>query len=157
MRTIPSTPPKFPARIKDLPEYNIWTGIRSRCQNKNGARWKDYGGRGIVVCERWKNFANFYNDMGPRPTKEHSIDRINNTGNYEPENCRWATRKQQCRNARGNTMVEWRGETKCMAEWEDTLKMKNGSLKVRLRRGWTIERALTVRPRKFLRKLRSPA
>ena len=80
------------------PEWNSWDGMISRCTNKNGASWERYGGRGISVCERWMKFENFLADMGMKPSKKHSIDRINNDGNYEPGNCRWATAKEQACN-----------------------------------------------------------
>lgn len=82
-------------------EYNIWHGMKQRCNNPNSGKFNDYGGRGIKVCKRWLNsFENFYKDMGKRPSKYHSIDRINNDGNYTPANCRWATKKQQQNNRR---------------------------------------------------------
>lgn len=88
-------------------EYRIWRGIINRCDNKNGPAYQNYGGRGIKVCERWKsNFENFLSDMGNRPSKKHSIDRIDVEGNYDPNNCRWATYTEQARNTRlrkGNT------------------------------------------------------
>lgn len=82
------------------PEYSSWSAMLTRCNNPNTQDWKYYGGRGISVCERWKDFRNFEKDMGKKPSPEHSIDRINNEGNYEPENCVWSTPLQQARNRR---------------------------------------------------------
>jgi len=84
----------------ETPEHLAWSQMRGRCRNVNNPRYKDYGGRGITICERWEAFENFFADMGPRPSPKHSIDRINNDGNYEPLNCRWATTLQQAHNQR---------------------------------------------------------
>lgn len=82
-------------------EYYIWCGMKSRCFNENNKRYKNYGGRGITVCDRWRDsFENFYEDMGPRPSSIHQIDRINNDGNYEPGNCKWRTPSENCLNRR---------------------------------------------------------
>lgn len=80
--------------------YRIWTGMLNRCRNTNDKDYHYWGGRGISVCDRWLTFENFYSDMGEPPTDEHSIDRINNDGNYEPDNVRWATHDQQANNRR---------------------------------------------------------
>lgn len=81
-------------------EFRSWWGMRQRCGNPNHSRYPGWGGRGITVCDRWREFKNFFADMGEKPTPAHSIDRINNDGNYEPSNCRWATPKEQQRNSR---------------------------------------------------------
>lgn len=102
------------------PEYGSWNRMRHRCYFTTDKSYKDYGGRGITVCERWKtNFKNFFDDMGLRPSPKHTIDRINNNGNYEPTNCKWSTRSEQMRNKRiqkksksGISGVYWRGNSK---------------------------------------------
>lgn len=82
------------------PLYPTWRAMRSRCQDPRNKEWANYGGRGISVCDRWAEIKNFLSDMGPKPTPDHSLDRIDNDGNYEPSNCRWATAKEQRANRR---------------------------------------------------------
>lgn len=125
-------------------EYGIWHGMLRRCLNEKEDSYRNYGGRGIAVCDRWRSFESFYEDMGPRPSSKHSIDRINNDGNYEPGNCRWATQKEQARNTRVNYLVEHNGEVKCVADWAEQYGFKASVLYIRLvKLGWTFEKATT--------------
>lgn len=124
--------------------YKIWTFMKDRCLNPNANKYKDYGSRGIKVCNRWlESFENFYTDMGSPPTIKHSIDRINVNGNYEISNCRWATQKDQCRNTRRSRLFTISNQTKCLAEWCEIYSMNYQTVSGRLRRGWDIEKALT--------------
>lgn len=102
-------------------EYRIWQGIIQRTTNKNAPAYHHYGGRGITVCDQWRDFNNFFNDMGKCPTEKHSIDRIDNNGNYEPVNCKWALSKTQQRNRRNNRWIEFKGEKMILAAWADRL------------------------------------
>lgn len=123
--------------------YGIWASMKYRCENPKSSRFKDYGGRGIKVCERWQSFENFFADMGHPPTGM-SIDRQENNGDYEPGNCRWATRKQQQRNTRRSPLFTHRGQQMTLREWADTLGLPFYILRHRvLRAGWDIDRALT--------------
>lgn len=109
--------------------YNVWLNMRLRCSDPEHKNFSDYGGRGIKVCDRWQNsFANFYADMGDRP-EGYSLDRIDNNGNYCPENCRWADQKTQNRNKRNNALVSFKGERKTLREWAEVLGIRYKSLK----------------------------
>lgn len=120
--------------------YYVWQNMIRRCGNTNHKIYPDYGGRGIVVCERWRDFKNFCDDMGKRPSKQHSLDRINNDGNYCKENCRWATMKTQGNNRRSNVVIEYMGESKTIAEWSDTKGLPYMAIFHRVKRGWPVER-----------------
>jgi hypothetical protein len=134
-------------RGRELPEYAIWCSMIKRCENPNETHYPHYGGRGITVCERWRNdFAAFLADMGSRPSPQHSIDRIDNDGNYEPGNVRWATDKDQARNTTRNHWITFNGETLCLVAWAERIGMSHVGLLNRLRKGWSIERALTTPP-----------
>lgn len=122
--------------------YAIWCGMWTRCTNPNRDGWPDYGGRGITVCDRWRSFENFLQDMG-QPPPGHSIDRIDVNGNYEPTNCRWATRAVQARNSRRTRLFTYQGETLPMKDWAARVGMSYWSLRWRLDDGWPIEQALT--------------
>jgi len=130
---------------KMSPEFRVWSAMHSRCENPRNKGYKDYGGRGIKVCERWASFENFLADMGPRPSLAHSIDRYpNNDGDYEPHNCRWATMREQSNNRRSSRTLTFHDETLTLAEWERRAGLSSGVLHRRLHWGWTVEEALTV-------------
>lgn len=126
-------------------EHRIWCGMLTRCYNPKATGFCYYGGRGIRVCERWHSFQNFIRDIGDRPSNGHSLDRINNAGNYEPGNCRWATRSQQRRNSTGNFhMVTVDGVTRCATDWALDAGLKPNTLFGRLRKGWDAKKAVTT-------------
>ncbi len=137
-------------KLRFTPEYICWVGMITRCYNEKNKAFKHYGGRGIFMCERWMySFLNFFEDMGERPPGLQ-LDRIDNNGPYSPENCRWATRKQQCRNHRNNRIIEYRGESKTMAEWCELLGLRQHLITQRLNAlGWTVEKAFEAPVRKL--------
>lgn len=116
-------------------EYSARHQAKQRCFNPKTKQWQDYGGRGITMCDRWRDsFEAFLEDMGPRPPKT-SIDRKNNGGNYEPGNCRWATKKEQQRNMRTNVLVTIEGVTRCLSEWSEISGIARSTLVKRLQKG----------------------
>lgn len=126
--------------------YASWRSMKNRCSNRSLDCWPRYGGRGISVCERWAvSFIHFLKDMGVRP-EGTSIDRIDNDGNYTPENCRWATRLEQGRNCskKNKRLVTWFGKTMCVAEWSRETGISETTLFRRLDGGWSAEKALTT-------------
>lgn len=126
------------------PDAQVYQDMIARCYNPNATGYEDYGGRGIQVCERWKlSPLVFFEDMGPRPSKKHSIDRKDNDGNYEPLNCHWATKIQQARNTTRTLWVTVNDETHSVAEWAEKLGMKYGTIHARIVRGIAPERAIT--------------
>lgn len=127
-----------------IPEYGIWAAIKRRCHNPNALDYPRYGGRGITVCDRWKDsFETFLADMGRRPSNTHQIDRIDNQGPYSPENCRWISAKENSRNRRSNTLLTYKGETKTLAEWSEICNIKPATICMRLYRSkWSIEKTL---------------
>lgn len=125
--------------------YRIWTGMLTRCRNKNDPGFRNYGARGISVCERWEDFANFLADMGERPTGL-SLDRIDVDGPYSPENCRWATTKEQMRNRRDNTHLLINGTLEVLADVAERTGLHRSTITSRLRKqGLSIEEALAKR------------
>lgn len=125
------------------PEYNTWARIISRCFDKNNPSYERYGGRGITVFPLWKrSFTEFLNYIGPRPGTGYSIDRINNDGNYEPGNVKWSTQKEQCRNKKGTRNITYNGKIQCITAWAEEVGIGSETLRRRLQKGWTIERAI---------------
>ena len=125
-------------------EYKIWIGIITRCENPNSTVFGHYGGRGIAMCKRWRSsFSAFLIDMGQRPSKVHSIERINNDGPYSPKNCRWSTRREQIRNTRRCRFLKHNGLRLCLAEWSERTNIPAGTIQGRIARGWTVAAALT--------------
>lgn len=133
-------------RNKGNGAYSVWILMKQRCLNPKNPAFINYGQRGITVCDRWKHsFDNFLEDMGERPSKLHSIDRIDNNGNYEPLNCRWATRKVQNNNSRNNRYIEFRGQTKTMAQWCEIYKINPTTFYRRYyQHKWSLEKSLTA-------------
>ena len=121
------------------PEHVTWKAMLARCKSH-----PRYQGRGITVCDRWLTFENFFADMGPKPSLAHSIERINNEGNYEPDNCQWATPKEQSRNKRNNRLLTFQGQTKCVGDWAEETGIHYQTLTSRLNHGWSVEQALTA-------------
>lgn len=97
--------------------HSIWTAMRNRCNNPRNAHYREYGGRGIVVCERWGSFTDFAADVGEPPSRQHTLDREDNDGPYSPENCRWATKREQANNTRWNRRITYKGETHSLSDW----------------------------------------
>lgn len=124
--------------------WAAWKSMRQRCYNPNIQHFADYGGRGITVCDRWRHsYQNFLADMGHRPVAM-MLDRIDNNGPYSPENCRWASRKEQNNNNRPNRFLTLHGETHTMGEWAALTGMSWYTIRERLRLGWSDERTLTT-------------
>lgn len=111
--------------------YKSWSEMRNRCNNSKDRVYKYYGSRGITICSRWENFESFFADMGLRP-KNKSLERIDNNGNYEPLNCKWATAKEQARNTRANRIIIYGKKTQCLVAWAEELNIKYNTLWARL-------------------------
>lgn len=126
-------------------EYLTWQNIKARCKQKKLRCYPSYGGRGIKVCSTWINdFEKFLKDMGRAPTPKHTIDRINNDGNYEPSNCRWATRDEQAFNTSKNVFFEHNGKRMSITQWSVYLGGAPQLVRTRLTKGWDLERALST-------------
>lgn len=128
------------------PEHSVWKHIRQRCLNPNDKSFPDYGGRGIKICDRWlASFENFFEDMGKRPARGYSIERINNDGDYCPENCIWAKdRIIQNNNTRKNVFLTHNGQTMTVTQWARHIDIPAATLWKRIQREWSTEDALTL-------------
>jgi hypothetical protein len=118
--------------------YNTWIGIIHRCTNSDNSSYKDYGARGITVCSRWLTIENFMTDVGPRPSKRHSLDRIDVNGNYCPENCRWVLPEVQSNNSRRNRRVKWNGKLLTLSQWSRFTGIDAETISYRIKSGWTL-------------------
>lgn len=124
--------------MRATPEYAIWCAMRSRTSNPNSRVFRIYGGRGISVCQRWKDsFEAFIADVGRRPSPKHSLERLDVNGDYTPENVVWASMKTQQRNRRNNHMLTIGSETKCLAEWAEISGIQYATLLRRVKVGWS--------------------
>jgi hypothetical protein len=125
------------------PEYMVWASMLKRCRNENNQAFKNYGGRGISVCDAWRDFVQFYADMGPRPSPMHTLERLRNNEGYSRANCVWATRVSQANNMRTNRVVFAFGRALTIAQWSRETGIHRCTLASRLNAGWSGEKALT--------------
>ena len=130
-------------------QFRIWYHVINRCNSPSDDSYELYGGRGIKVCNRWLDFSNFWEDMKEGYSDELSIERKDVNGNYEPDNCKWATAKEQSNNTRRNVKITFNGETKNISQWASEIGLGLNPLKGRIKRGWGIERALTTPVKKY--------
>ncbi len=135
-------------RGKQSTTYVSWSNMIRRCGDRSCLAYHNYGGRGIRVCKRWRNFLNFLKDMGESPS-QHQIDRINNNKGYYKENCRWVTARINSRNRRNNHLITHKGKTQCIVDWASECDIKRSTLWARLHLyGWSVEKALTTSVKK---------
>ena len=130
------------------PEYKSWVAMISRCTHTTNKQYHRYGGRGISICQEWMVFENFLRDMGEKPTPKHTLDRIDNDGNYEPGNCRWATVQEQNRNRSSGVYFECFGERLSLTEWGEKTGIPIETIRSRIHKfGWSVEKALSTPPK----------
>jgi len=147
---VPLVPPHFFNFMREqhgltgTPEYHIWEGMKQRCTNPKSPEYCNYGERGILLCDRWHSFSNFIADMGFRPDPSLSIERLDNNKGYEPGNCVWASLTVQNRNRRNNHNITFDGRTQCITVWAQEYEIGLYVLEHRLKRGWSVERALNT-------------
>ncbi len=130
---------------RTTPEYTAWIHMINRCYSPSNKRYRHYGGRGIRVCDRWReSFASFFSDIGPRPVGKFTLDRVNNDGDYEPSNCRWTTYSVQNRNHRRNRTLTMSGETLCLKDWANKYHIDYTTFRRRMESGFAPQLALTM-------------
>lgn len=122
--------------------YKTWVSMMQRCGNSNSIEFKNYGARGITVCKRWNKFQNFLQDMGAKPSGLHQLDRINNSMGYSLSNCRWATPIENSNNKRNNVRLTFNSKNQTVAQWSRETGIPYNRLNNRIKRGWTVKRAL---------------
>jgi hypothetical protein len=162
LEAVKSTMTTHGATVGRMPrtEYRIWSSMKERCTNPKCKRYGDYGGRGIRVCDRWlSSFSLFYEDMGKKPSKSHSLDRIDNNLGYSKDNCRWATSHEQGNNTRTNRFIHFNGHSLTIAEWSRKTGISRSAISARLKLGWAVSEALLtpVNPSNKLVTLRNKA
>lgn len=126
------------------PEFKAWQSMHQRCSNPKNQRFAYYGARGIKVADEWQSFDVFYSDMGSRPSAKHSLNRIDNNGHYCKRNCEWATDTEQSRNRSGLRILSYDGKTLPLSEWCERKELKRSCVTSRLRKGWSVEKALNT-------------
>ena len=159
-RALTETDPKLAAYLKNkgggiikhglsrTPTYRSWVSMLGRCRDPDHVGFKNYGGKGIKVCERWHSLSNFIADMGMRPSLDHSIERIRSSEDYAPGNCRWATIVEQNNNTTRNHFIEFNGKRQTLAQWAREIRVPHDTLRHRIYSGWPTDKALTTPLRK---------
>lgn len=130
-------------RMSHTKIYRTWASMKERCNNPNYQYYHRYGGRGIIVCDQWNVFENFYKDMGDKP-EGLQLDRIDNDGNYCKENCKWSTPKENSNNASFNNVLEFNGKKQSVSRWAEELRINRNTLFARIFNGWSVEKTLTT-------------
>jgi len=129
--------------------YGVWCAMLQRCRTPSCKSYERYGGRGIRVCKRWKKFVNFLKDMEHEFKEGLTLERVANDGNYSPSNCRWATRKEQANNTRRNVQLTYNNKTLSLSEWSNLVGVMKPTVWSRIKRGWTVDMALTTPARRL--------
>lgn len=147
-----NTKPGIKHNLSNTSEYNIWHSMKKRCYDPNNQSYKNYGGRGITVCNEWINdFKQFFKDMGPRSSPQHSINRKNNNDNYKPDNCEWSTLEEQNNNKRTTKKITYKNQTKSLKNWCDELSLPYNTVFARLNRyKWSIQKAFENQIKKHI-------